>query len=243
MQIATTDLSKSYDGVDVLHNVRLDVSDRHAITIVGPSGGGKTTLLRIIAGLEHPSGGSVEVNGEKIVYQESLLREYRKTVGMVFQQYNLFPHLTALANITLPLEKVHGLSKDDAMERAVTQLKRFKLEEHAHKRPGQLSGGQKQRIAISRAVAINPQFLILDEPTSALDPEFTAGILDMILELRTMETDLLLVTHHMGFARSVSDYIVFVADGRIAEQGSADQVFDRPENPAVEQFFNQVLRY
>jgi polar amino acid transport system ATP-binding protein len=242
MQISIDNVSKSYDGVRVLSDVHLDVHT-HAMTIVGPSGGGKTTLLGIIAGLVQPDGGTVIVNGHHVVYREELLREYRKGVGMVFQFYNLFPHLTAMQNITLPLEKVHGLSPREATGRAETLLERFKLVDHAHKRPGQLSGGQKQRIALSRAIAINPQFLILDEPTSALDPEFTAEVLDMIRELRSEDTHLILVTHHMGFARSVSDYVVFVADGRIAEQGPPARVFDNPEDEQVRRFLDRILRY
>ena len=243
MQISVEGVSKSYDGATVLRDVSLDLDDVHALTIVGPSGGGKTTLLRILAGLEVPDEGRVTMNGREIVYRDDLLREYRASIGMVFQFYNLFPHLTALQNITLPLEKVHGLARDEAESRARTLLRRFRLDEHSHKRPGQLSGGQKQRIALSRAIAINPQFLLLDEPTSALDPEFTAEVLDMIRELRTEDTHLILVTHHMGFARSVSDYIAFVADGEIAEHGPPEHVFDAPTNADVSRFLNRVLKY
>jgi polar amino acid transport system ATP-binding protein len=243
VQIAINGISKSFDDVRVLSDVSVDLEDVHALTIVGPSGGGKTTLLRIIAGLETPDSGTVTVNGTTLTTNEDQLREYRKTVGMVFQFYNLFPHLTALANITLPLIKVHGVSEEEAKSRADELLRRFKLAEHAHKRPGQLSGGQKQRIALSRAMAINPQFLILDEPTSALDPEFTAEVLDMIRELRADDIHLVLVTHHMGFARSVCDHVVFVADGRIAEHGDPDSVFSNAKDPAVARFLDRVLRY
>ena len=243
MQITVDDISKSFDGVPVLSDVTLHLQDVHALTIVGPSGGGKTTLLRILAGLETPDSGTVAMNGQQLIFREDRLREYRKSVGMVFQFYNLFPHLTALENITLPPEKAHGLTPEEATERARTLLARFKLLEHAGKRPGQLSGGQKQRIALSRAIAVGPQFLLLDEPTSALDPEFTGEVLDMILELRREDTHLILVTHHMGFARSLSDYIVFVADGRIAEQGPPAQVFDNPDSEQVQRFLDRVLRY
>lgn len=243
MQISVDGVSKSYDGVRVLSDVTLHLEDAHAMTIVGPSGGGKTTLLRILAGLETPDSGAVTMNNRPLVYREELLREYRKSVGMVFQFYNLFPHLTALDNITLPLQKVHGLTRQEATDRAASLLRRFRLAEHAHKRPGQLSGGQKQRIALSRAMAIGPQFLILDEPTSALDPEFTAEVLDMILELRREDTHLILVTHHMGFARSVSDYIVFVADGRIADHGAPDTVFGESGSELVRRFLDRVLKY
>jgi polar amino acid transport system ATP-binding protein len=196
-----------------------------------------------MAGLETPTAGHVEINRTRILYQERALRRYRRRVGMVFQSYNLFPHLTALTNITLPLQKVHGLAKDEAEERAVRLLERFKLAEHAHKKPPQLSGGQKQRIALSRAIAFGPEFLLLDEPTSALDPEFTAEVLDMIEELREEGRQLILVTHEMGFARSVGDYVFFIADGRIAEQGPPQQVFDAPETPEVKRFLERVLKY
>jgi polar amino acid transport system ATP-binding protein len=243
MQISVRNVSKSYDGVTVLSNVVLELDDCHSLTIVGPSGGGKTTLLRILAGLEVPDSGSVTINGRQIIYQAEELRSYRKSIGMVFQSFNLFPHLTALRNITLPLEKVHGYQLDEATDRAMELLGRFRLEDHAHKKPGQLSGGQKQRIALSRAIAIGPQFLLLDEPTSALDPEFTAEVLDMIRELRSEDTHLILVTHHMGFARSVSDYVVFVADGAIREAGPPQQVFDDPHDEQVRRFFAKILKY
>ncbi len=243
MTIRTDHLYKSYDNVAVLKDVSISVRDRHAVTIIGPSGGGKTTLLRILAGLEHPTDGTIEVNGYKVEQDERALRDYRKTIGMVFQSYNLFPHLTALRNITLPLEQVHAYTPQEAEMRARSLLKRFQLEPHAHKRPSQLSGGQKQRIALSRAIAINPQFLILDEPTSALDPELTAEVLDMIIELRHEETDLLLVTHHMGFARSVGDHILFVADGEIKDSGSPAEIFEGSHEPDVRRFLDRILRY
>lgn len=243
MTIQTDHLSKIYDHVAVLSDVSISVHDRHAITIIGPSGGGKTTLLRLLAGLEHPSGGTIEVNGYKVEQDERALRDYRKSIGMVFQSYNLFPHLTALRNITLPLEQVHGYTARQAEERAHALLKRFQLEQHAHKRPSQLSGGQKQRIALSRAMAINPQFLVLDEPTSALDPELTAEVLDMIIELRHEDTDLVLVTHHMGFARSVGDHILFVADGEIKDSGSPEEVFRGSHEPDVQRFLDRILAY
>ena len=243
MQISVRNVSKSYDDVTVLSDVVLELDDCHSLTIVGPSGGGKTTLLRILAGLEVPDSGSVTINGRQIVYRAEELRSYRKSIGMVFQSFNLFPHLTALRNITLPLEKVHGYQADKATDRAMELLRRFRLEDHAHKKPGQLSGGQKQRIALSRAIAIGPQFLLLDEPTSALDPEFTAEVLDMIRELRSEDTHLILVTHHMGFARSVSDYVVFVADGVIREAGPPQKVFDDPHDEQVRRFFAKILKY
>lgn len=243
MHIEIDRINKSFGDHHVLKDVALELENTHSLVIIGPSGGGKTTLLRVIAGLEHPDDGRLHVNGREVLFDENHLREYRKHVGMVFQAYNLFPHLTALENITLPLKKVHGIDPEQAHERALTLLRRFQLEPHHHKKPSQLSGGQKQRIALSRAIAISPEFLILDEPTSALDPEFTAEVLDMIEELREEDTHLILVTHEMGFARRLSDYVLFMDDGVVIEQGPPETVFERTDNEKVKKFFDRVLKY
>jgi len=243
MQIEIRELNKWFGDHHVLKDISLSIENSHSLVIVGPSGGGKTTLLRLIAGLEPFDSGHMEINGHVLDTEEEHLRQYRKHVGMVFQAYNLFPHLTALDNITLPLEKVHGMDHSEAVERAMSLLERFQLAPHVQKKPAQLSGGQQQRIALSRAIAIGPEFLILDEPTSALDPEFTAEVLDMIEELREEDTHLVLVTHEMGFARHVSDYVLFIDDGVIIEEGSPDQVFAASENEKVRKFFDRVLRY
>ncbi len=210
---------------------------------MGPSGGGKSTLLRIMGGLEHPDAGEVELDGERMMFNEEALLQHRRTVGTVFQAFNLFPHLTALQNITLPLEKVHGRTPAQAEETARQLLARFQLEAHAAKRPAELSGGQRQRIAIARAVSSKPKLLLLDEPTSALDPEMTAEVLDAILELREEGLDFVLVTHEMGFARRVADQAVFLADGQIVEAGPAAQVFGAPATPQTTAFFDKVLKY
>ena len=243
MQIEIEGLTKRYGDHTVLDNLSVSLENTHALVIVGPSGGGKTTLLRIIAGLIAPEGGRLQINGRWVDFRENWLREYRKRVGMVFQAYNLFPHLTAMENIKLPLMKVHGKSDEEAEEIAINLLRRFQLEIHRHKRPAQLSGGQKQRIALSRAIAISPEFLLLDEPTSALDPELTAEVLDMIEELREEDKHLVLVTHHMGFARNVSDQVLFIDDGRLIESGPPEAVFDNPQNPQVRRFFDKVLKH
>mgnify|MGYP001185777624 CR=1 FL=1 len=243
MQIDIQGLNKSFGEHHVLRDVSLRLDNCHSLVIVGPSGGGKTTLLRVIAGLEQADSGRLVVNGREIAFDEAQLREYRKHVGMVFQAYNLFPHLTALENITLPLEKVHGRPAAEARDTAMALLDRFQLADHVHKKPAQLSGGQKQRIALSRAIAIAPEFLVLDEPTSALDPEFTAEVLDMIEELREEDKHLILVTHEMGFARHVSDYVIFIDDGVVIEEGPPQQIFDNPRHPKVRTFFDRVLKY
>ena len=224
-------------------SVSLALEKVHTLVLVGPSGGGKTTLLRIIAGLEYPTAGELEINNETVLFDENSLLEYRRTVGTVFQAFNLFPHLSALQNITLPLEKVHGHSPQQALEIARLHLERFQLQKHASKRPAELSGGQRQRVAIARAVAIKPRLLLFDEPTSALDPEMTAEVLDMIREVRQAGADFILVTHEMGFARQIADQVALLAGGRIIEAGPVEQVLERPAHPQSRDFLAKVLNY
>lgn len=243
MKLGLEQICKRFDGHPVLENVSLRLEKVHTLALIGPSGGGKSTLLRIVAGLEHPDSGAVEINGERVVFEEERLREHRRTIGTVFQAFNLFPHLTALQNITLPLEKVHGHAPAAAEEIARQLLGRFRLESHAHKRPAELSGGQRQRVAIARAISIKPRLLLFDEPTSALDPEMTAEVLDMIRELREEGRDFILVTHEMGFARRVADQAAFLAEGRIIEAGPVAQLFDAPAAPATRDFLARVLKY
>ncbi|MDN6195950.1 MAG: ATP-binding cassette domain-containing protein, partial [Atopostipes suicloacalis] len=195
MNLKIKNLTKSFEGEIVLDDLTLEVDSIHAMAIIGSSGGGKTTLLRILAGLEKPDSGQVIVNGKEIIFEGKALHEYRKTVGMVFQTFNLFPHLNAEENITLPLEKVHHFSREKAQKKSAELLKKFRLAEHNTKRPAQLSGGQKQRVAIARALSIEPQFLLLDEPTSALDPSLTSDVIRTIETLRAENKDLILVTH------------------------------------------------
>ena len=215
--------------------------DSGSLVLVGPSGGGKSTLLRILAGLDVPAAGSVAFDGVPLPHDEAALRAYRRTVGTVFQAYNLFPHLTALENLLLPLVHVHGLAEAAARERVREPLERFGLAAHAHKRPAELSGGQKQRIAILRALVVQPRRLFLDEPTSALDPEMTAEVLEMIGELRAAGTQFVLVTHEMGFARHVADEIAFIADGTVLAHASAADFLDRCTTPRVRSFLRTTL--
>ena len=215
----------------------------HCVVLVGPSGGGKTTLLRILAGLIRPEAGRVLLDGEALEFEEAALHRHRKRVGTVFQSFNLFPHLSALQNVTLPLTRVHGVEEGVARETAMSLFERFQLADHAARNPGQLSGGQRQRVAIVRAIAIKPRFLLFDEPTSALDPEMTAEVLGMIGELRAEGRDFVLVTHHLAFARSLADYVLFLGDGRILEQGQPDKVFEDADHPACRRFMDRVLRF
>jgi polar amino acid transport system ATP-binding protein len=225
----------------VLDRLALTTGDIGALVLIGPSGGGKSTLLRILAGLDTPTSGRVTFDGSPLPRDEDALRIYRRSVGTVFQAYNLFPHLTAMENLLLPLVHVHGLSERDARERVRIPLERFRLAEHAHKRPAELSGGQKQRIAILRALVVQPRRLFFDEPTSALDPEMRAEVLEMIAEVRAEGGQFILVTHEMAFARRVADEVAFVADGHVLSAGPAATFFDAPSLPAIRRFLDLTM--
>ena len=241
MELVVKGLTQAYGKTTVLDRLDLTTGDIRALVLVGPSGGGKTTLLRILAGLDLPVEGSVSFAGKTLPRDEPGLLDYRRHVGTVFQAYNLFPHLSALDNLTLPLIHVHGLAPAAARKRVAEPLERFKLAEHAHKRPSQLSGGQKQRIAIVRALATQPERLFLDEPTSALDPEMTAEVLEMIGELKDLGTRFVLVTHEMGFARRVADEVAFVGGGKVVASGPASTMFEHCPEPRVREFFARIL--
>jgi polar amino acid transport system ATP-binding protein len=225
----------------VLDRLSLATGEIGTLVLVGPSGGGKSTLLRILAGLDVPTSGRVAFDGQVLPHDEEGLRSYRRSVGTVFQAYNLFPHLTAMENLLLPLVHVHGLTAAAARERVRGPLERFRLAEHAHKRPAELSGGQKQRIAILRALVVQPRRLFLDEPTSALDPEMRAEVLEMIAEVRAEGGQFVLVTHEMAFARRVADEIAFVADGKVPVVATATEFFDRSDDPRVRSFLQLTL--
>ncbi|MGY8687451.1 MAG: amino acid ABC transporter ATP-binding protein, partial [Verrucomicrobiales bacterium] len=204
MRLKLEGLEKRYGAQRALREIDLELGpDLSSLVLIGPSGGGKSTLLRILGALESPTSGAAVLDAHRndAETQESTLRETRRRHGYLFQSFNLFPHLTALRNITLPLVKVHGRSEADAEARARACLERFNLGDHAHKRPAELSGGQQQRVGIARAIAHKPQLLILDEPTSALDPEMTAEVLEVIQHLREAGQEIILSTHEMGFAR------------------------------------------
>lgn len=243
MHLTLDNVTKSFAAHRVLDGITADFGELRSLALIGPSGGGKSTLLRVIAGLETPDDGNVRLDGAPIDFREAELREHRRHLGVVFQAFNLFPHLTALANLTLPLEKVHGLAHGEARDLAQQTLARFRLAEHAHKRPAELSGGQKQRVAIARAIAIKPRVLLFDEPTSALDPEMTAEVLDVIEELKDEGRDFVLVTHEMGFARHVADRVAFLAAGRIVEHAPAAELFAEPRTAACRDFLSRILKY
>jgi len=243
LKLSLQKLTKHFGGPHVLDNIDAEIGPVRSLVLVGPSGGGKSTLLRLIAGLERPDAGSLHLDGHPLPTDEPALLAYRRSLGVVFQAFNLFPHLSALENITLPLEKVHGHPPAEAREIALQTLARFQLDAHSSKKPAALSGGQKQRVAIARAIACKPRLLLFDEPTSALDPEMTAEVLDLIGELKADGREFILVTHAMHFARHVADQVAFLAQGRILELAPPDRFFHAPEHPLCRDFLARVLRY
>ena len=243
MKLELNNLAKSFHGVGVLRDLSLRVDGMRRLALVGPSGGGKSTLLRILAGLLPPDGGEVMIENEALPRTERALLAYRRRIGTVFQSYNLFPHLTALRNITLPLVAVHGRAPAEANDTARDLLRRFDLEDHAKKKPAQLSGGQQQRVAIIRAVAAKPRWILFDEPTSALDPVMAGEVLAMIEQIGDEGGDILLVTHQLGFARRVAQRAVLLVDGRVAEEGPVAQVLDTPRSEAARNFLHAASRY
>ncbi len=244
MNIELTALSRRYGATHALRDVTFSVAPGvRVLTLIGPSGGGKSTLLRLLGGLEVPDAGEIRFDGTLLDRREDPLRSHRRRNGFLFQAFNLFPHLTALQNITLPLVKVHGKGEAEARGTALACLDRFRLADHAHKHPAQLSGGQQQRVALARALAHKPGLLILDEPTSALDPEMTAEVLEVIEELCREGQEIVLSTHEMGFARAVADEVVFLAEGSVIESGPPDRLFGEPREEIVRTFLGRVMRY
>lgn len=244
MRLEIESLSRTYGTQRALDSLSLSLpEDIRCLALIGPSGGGKSTLLRHLGGLEAPDSGRLRINGAELPHDENALREYRKKNGFLFQSYNLFPHLTALENITLPLVHVHAHSPESARAIAEKQLARFGLAGHAEKHPAQLSGGQQQRVALIRAIAANPGILFLDEPTAALDPEMTVEVLELIRELITDGQEIVLCTHEMGFARAVADRIAFVADGKVIECAAPQTLFETPRHESVRRFLSRVLEF
>ena len=243
MKLEVRELTKRYDRTAALDGLSLGVESSRVLVLIGPSGGGKSTLLRVLGGLELPDSGTVRINGHTLTPDAAALQAYRRRNGFLFQQFNLFPHLTALRNISLPLEKVHGHPPAQAQMMARQSLDRFGLSDHAEKLPAELSGGQQQRVGIARAVARKPEILFLDEPTSALDPEMTAEVLELIQELAETGQDIILSTHEMGFARAVADQVAFVAAGRIEEVSPPAELFGSPRSALCKRFLSKVMRY
>ncbi|MDM8215659.1 amino acid ABC transporter ATP-binding protein [Desulfovibrio piger] len=239
--ISITNVWKYFGQFPALQDVSLDIAPGERVVIIGPSGSGKSTLLRSINRLEEIDGGSITVNGQDINDKSNDINMLRRGMGMVFQQFNLFPHKTVLENLTLAPRKLLGLSRTDAENRALLLLKKVGISDKANIYPAMLSGGQQQRVAIARALAMQPAIMLFDEPTSALDPEMVNEVLDVMINLAEDGMTMVCVTHEMGFARTVADRVIFMDHGQIIESGPPDVLFGSPRHPRLRQFLNQIL--
>lgn len=228
-------------GVRALNGVSLSVGQGEVVVIVGPSGSGKSTLLRCINALEHPEQGEIVVDGIPLTHQRTDLNKVREEVGMVFQLFNLFPHLTALKNVMLAQKVVRGRSEEEAEEVARQLLERVGIPEKADVLPSQLSGGQQQRVAIARALAMNPKIMLFDEPTSALDPEMIKEVLDVMLDLAQEGMTMVVVSHEMGFAKAAADRMVFLDEGRVVEENTPEELYGNPQHERTKLFLSRIL--
>ena len=235
------DVHKSFGNLEVLKGINLNIEKGQVVTLIGPSGSGKSTILRCINLLEKPTKGQVFIDGTDITVPKADIQAVRKNIGMVFQHFNLFPHMTILDNMTLAPMKVKGVSKEDAEKKALELLDRVGLADRANAYPIQLSGGQKQRVAIVRALAMEPDVMLFDEPTSALDPEMVGEVLDVMKELAKEGMTMVVVTHEMGFAREVGNRVLFMADGKLLVDGTPEEIFENPTNPRLQEFLSKVL--
>jgi general L-amino acid transport system ATP-binding protein len=239
--IAISSMNKWYGEFHVLRDINLSVHRGERIVICGPSGSGKSTLIRCINRLEEHQNGQIIVDGIELTSDLKKIDEIRREVGMVFQHFNLFPHLTILENLTLAPIWVRKMPKKDAEELAMQYLKRVKIPEQAKKYPGQLSGGQQQRVAIARSLCMNPKIMLFDEPTSALDPEMIKEVLEVMVDLAQSGMTMLCVTHEMGFARQVANRVIFMDQGQIIEQNSPKEFFENPKSERTKLFLSQIL--
>ena len=236
-------LNKWFGNFHVLKNINLEIMKGEKIVVCGPSGSGKSTLIRCINRLEEHQNGQIIVNEIELTNDLKNIDDIRKEVGMVFQSFNLFPHLTVLDNCTLALQWVRKIPKKDAEKTAMAYLERVQIPEQAYKFPGQLSGGQQQRVAIARSLCMKPEIMLFDEPTSALDPEMIKEVLDVMVNLAETGMTMLVVTHEMGFASRVADRIIFMDEGEIIEQNSPKAFFEQPENERTKLFLSQILAH
>jgi polar amino acid transport system ATP-binding protein len=244
MKLEARDVVKRYGASTALSGATFATGDdARVVALLGPSGGGKSTLLRVLGSLLVPDSGTVLQDGVELPHHQAGALMMLRRNGFVFQGYNLFPHLTALRNVALPLTVVHGLTMPAAEERAREWLARLGLAEHQHKRPAELSGGQQQRAAIARAIAPAPKLLLLDEPTSALDPVMTGEVLEVIRTLAVSGQQIILATHEVSFARLVADWVVFLAEGGVAESCSADSFFNHPQSPMARRYLEGLAKY
>ena len=240
--ISVKGLEKHFGNLQVLRGVDQEITAGEKLVVIGPSGSGKTTFLRCLNLLEEPTAGHIYFKGEDITSPKCNINKVRQQMCMVFQQFNLFPHLSIMDNITLAPTKLKLQNKEEAEENAIRLLKRIGLEEKAKAYPRQLSGGQQQRIAIVRALAMNPDVLLFDEPTSALDPEMVGEVLDVMKQLAEDGMTMVVVTHEMGFAREVADHVMFMDEGVIVEQGKPEQLFGDPQQARTKDFLRKVLK-
>ena len=239
--LETRNLKKSFGKLEVLKGISTGIRRGEVVSIIGPSGGGKSTFLRCLNLLETPDGGQVLFKGQDITDKKLNISKYRQSIGMVFQHFNVFPNLTVLENVTLAPVLEKKVPKDQAKEEAMALLRRVGLGDKADQYPRKLSGGQKQRLAIVRAMAMKPEVMLFDEPTSALDPEMVKEVLNVIRELTRSGMTILIVTHEMGFAREISDRVLFICDGVIKEEGTPERIFTCPHEPSTIKFLSMVL--
>ena len=235
------DVHKSFGNLEVLKGINLNIEKGQVVTLIGPSGSGKSTILRCINLLEKPTKGQVFIDGTDITVPKADIQAVRKNIGMVFQHFNLFPHMTVMENMTYAPVKVNKIPKDKAAENALELLKLVGLVEKADAYPGKLSGGQKQRIAIARALAMEPQIMLFDEPTSALDPEMVGEVLSVMRDLAREKMTMVVVTHEMGFAREVATRVMFMDEGHFMEEAAPEEFFSNPKNERLKSFLSKVL--
>ena len=239
--ISIREMQKYYGNFHALKDINLDVAKGEKVVICGPSGSGKSTLIRCINRLEEHQSGAIKVNGTPLDDNIDNIDEIRREAGMVFQNFNLFPHMTVIENCTLAPILVRKQSREEAEATAMRYLERVKIPEQAHKYPGELSGGQQQRVAIARALCMAPEIMLFDEPTSALDPEMISEVLDVMVGLAQEGMTMVCVTHEMGFARQVADRVIFMADGEIVEEGPPEEFFNNPKSERTKAFLGQIL--
>lgn len=239
--ISVNNLSKHFDDLHALNGVTIDINKGDVVFVIGPSGSGKSTFLRCLNRLEEPTGGTILFEGVDITNKKTDINMHRQKMGMVFQQFNLFPHMTVLKNLTIGPMKLQGKSKKEAEEEAMKLLERVGLADRANAYPSQLSGGQKQRIAIVRALCMKPDVMLFDEPTSALDPEMVGEVLEVMRELAKENMTMVVVTHEIAFAKEIANRVIFMADGMIEEEGDAKEFFENPKSDRLKAFLAKVL--
>lgn len=241
--IRMKDVNKWYGDFHVLKDVNLEIKKGEKVVICGPSGSGKSTTIRCLNHLEKFQQGSININGTELIEDVKVVRHIRAQVGMVFQHFNLFPHLSVLENLLLAPTWVHKKPRKEAIETAMYYLERVKIADQAHKYPNQLSGGQQQRVAIARCLCINPEIMLFDEPTSALDPEMVSEVLDVMVELADEGITMICVTHEMGFAKKVADRVIFMDAGQVIEENEPHEFFDNPQSDRLKLFLDQILSH